>query len=44
MFLSLEKNVLDTSIIEATKRVDKLYREHLAHHSKLKVTRSELKS
>jgi len=29
MFLSLEKNILDTSIIEAAKRVDNSYRLHL---------------
>lgn len=29
MFLSLEKNVLDTSIIEAAKKVDEHYRSHI---------------
>jgi UDP-N-acetyl-D-mannosaminuronic acid dehydrogenase len=31
MFLGLLKNVLDTSIIEAAKKVDGEYRQHIAY-------------
>lgn len=34
MFLSLEKNVLDTSIIEAAKKVDGHYRSHIVNSAK----------